>query len=137
MKRDRIEPPYKVYVLGRDGKRRPLDAQSIIVEIRRDIEIEIDFAPHPNFRGHLTMLTPPARRMTRLYDEGKMDDFAVFFGASNVLHVSVDRRMRRPAKGRGSDSDRKKKVTGPASRRNTKVSTARRHTASSLGRSRG
>jgi len=94
MKRERISPPYKVHVLHANGARKPLDATAIVVEVQPGIEIEIDFAPHPNFAGHLVLLTPPAARMKRVYDEGSVDDFAVFFGASNVLHVLVERRTR-------------------------------------------
>jgi len=95
MKRQRVDPPYKAYALGANGTRRRLDAHGIIVEVRPGIEIEIDFAPHPNFAGELTLFSPPCARMKRLYDAGKVDDFAVAFGASNVLHVLVDRRIRR------------------------------------------
>jgi hypothetical protein len=99
MKRERIDPPYKAYALRADGTRRPLDAHGIVVELRPGIEVELDLAPHPAFAGHLTLLTPPSRRMKRLYDEGKVDDFAVLFGASNVLHVLVERRIRKRRRG--------------------------------------
>ena len=93
MKRERIAPPYKVHALRADGVRVPLDAHGLVVELAPGIEVEIDFAPHPGFRGHLVMFTPPPRRMKRIFDQGKVDDFAVIFGASNVLHVFVERRI--------------------------------------------
>ncbi len=93
MKRERIEP-YRVYALNADGRRRRLKACGLIVELRPGVEVEIDFAPHPNFSGRLCLLTPPASRMRRVYDEGTVDDFAAIFGASNILHVLVERRFR-------------------------------------------
>jgi len=49
------------------------------------------------------MLTPPAPRMKRLYEEGKVDDFAVVFGATNVLNVLVERRIRRRKRARSRE----------------------------------
>jgi hypothetical protein len=97
-KRQPISPPYKAYSLDADGTRRPLEVHGVVIELRPGIEIEINFAPHPNLRGHLTMCTPPAAQMERAYDEGMIDDFAVMFGASNVLHVWVERRIAARAK---------------------------------------
>ena len=107
MKRKRIDPPYKAYALRANGSRVPLEAHGIIVELAPGIEVEIVLAPHPGFAGHLSLLTPPPPRMKRLYDEGKVDDFAVYFGASNVLHVWVERRIRRPTRASTPASKRK------------------------------
>jgi len=95
-------PPYKVFEVLKGGARRRLDVRDIVVEVRPGVEIEINFAPHPNFAGHLVLYTPPCRRMRKVFDAGIVDDFAVFFGATNVLHVLVDRRVRAkpPAKKR-------------------------------------
>ena len=100
MKFPRIDPPYKAYALGANGARRPIDAHGIVIELRPGIEVEMDLAPHPGFAGHLILSTPPRPRMKRLYDAGKVDDFAVVFGGSNVLHVLVERRIRLPRKPR-------------------------------------
>jgi hypothetical protein len=72
-------------------------ADGLLVSAARvapDIEIEIDLAQHPNFAGELVLQTPRSSRMKRLYDEGKVDDFGMIFGATNVLHVFVERHMR-------------------------------------------
>jgi hypothetical protein len=90
----RLDPPYKAYALGANGARQPLDAHGIVIELRPGIEVEMELAPHPGFAGHLILFTPPRSRMKRLYDAGKVDDFAVVFGGSNVLHVLVERRIR-------------------------------------------
>jgi hypothetical protein len=93
MRRQRISPPYKAYALDAEGKRRPLRAHGIVVELRPGIEVEIDFAPHLGFAGQLCMLTPPPREMERTQAKGILDDFAVGFGGANVLHVWVERRI--------------------------------------------
>jgi hypothetical protein len=95
MKRPQRPPrvaPYKAYALQADGSREPIGARSVVVEIGPDVEIEIELAPHPRFAGHLVLYTPATSRMKRAYRSGKVDDFAVVFGASNVLHVVVERR---------------------------------------------
>jgi hypothetical protein len=87
---------YKVFSLQRNGARRLLDPhEAIIIELQPGIEVEVNLAPHPNFAGDLVMYTPPTRQMKRLYEAGKVDSFAVVFGAENVLHVKVERRIRR------------------------------------------
>ena len=45
MRRQRISPPYKAYALDADGRRRPLRAHAIVVELRPGIEVEIDLVP--------------------------------------------------------------------------------------------
>ena len=111
MKFPRIAPPYRVFVLRPNGGRQPLDAQSIIVELQPGIEVEIDLAPHPNFAGNLIISTPPTQHMKRLYEAGKVDSFAVVFGAANVLHVKVERRIRaRKAAARGATRRQSTKV---------------------------
>lgn len=95
---------HKVFALNANGKRTPLDAHGVIIELRPGIEVEIDFAPHPNFSGRLLMRTPPTRRMRTVYEAGWLDDFAVIFGATNVLHVFVERRPRTKKKSRRRSS---------------------------------
>lgn len=97
MKVSRISP-YKAYSLDAQGRRTPLEAHGVVIELRPGIEVEINLAPHPNFLGRLPMTTPPMAEMERLYNEGHVDDFAVVFGASNVLHVLVERRTASRAK---------------------------------------
>ena len=98
MKYPRLSPPYKVFAVRKHGKRELVDADTLVVELQPGIHIEIDLAPHPNFAGQLVMFTPPTRRMRALYNQGKTDSFAISFGAENVLHVRVERRIRkRPA----------------------------------------
>lgn len=95
MRRERVDPPYKAFALLANGTRVPLEAHGVVVEVRPGVEIEIDFAPHPNFAGHLTLYTPPCARMKKVYGEGNSDSFAVVFGATNVLHVFVERIVRK------------------------------------------
>jgi hypothetical protein len=86
-------PPYKVFVLGKNGKREPLEARALVVELQPGIEVELNLAPHPGFAGDLILLTPPTRRMQTLYKQGKVDSFETSFGGENVLHVRVVRRI--------------------------------------------
>jgi hypothetical protein len=107
MKLPRISPPYRAYSLDARGNRTPLEAHGVVIELRPGIEIEVNLAPHPNFRGRLPVHTPPMAEMERLYDEGLVDDFAVVFGASNVLHVMVERRAASRAKGKNRGSSKR------------------------------
>lgn len=87
-------PPYRVFALDANGHKRPLEAHGVVIEIRPGVEVEVDFAPHPNFAGQLVLFTPAIARMERLQRNGVLDDFVVVFGGSNVLHVAVERRVR-------------------------------------------
>ena len=96
----RLSPPYRVFELRHDGSRRRLALRDIVVELAPGVEIELNFAPHPNFAGKLVMYTPARANMKAAYDAGVVDDFAVVFGATNVLHVSVEQRTRPRGGGR-------------------------------------
>ena len=112
--------PYKVYALGADGSRSSLQAHGIVVELRPGIEVEVEFAPHPNFAGHLVLTTPATPRMEAEYRAGNIDDFSVIFGAANVLHVLVERRRRSDtpvAKTKGAVAKTKGKSRRPRSKR--------------------
>lgn len=90
----RRDPPYRAYRILANGSREPIEAAySVVVELKPGVEVEIMLAPHPGFDGHLVLMTPPIARMAELHDAGRRDDFAILFGASNVLHVAVDRRQ--------------------------------------------
>lgn len=91
--------PYRVRAVGKSGEPRELtDCTSLLVEVRPGVELEIDLQPHGNFRGELILLVPPASDMERLYAAGTVDRFAITAGAANVLHVHVERHVRkRPA----------------------------------------
>ena len=93
MKRKRCQP-YKLFVLGSNGSRTRIEAKDLIVELRPGVEVQIDLAPHPNFEGELVLETAPQRYMQRRYEAGFNDTFATIFGAANVLHVMVERRIR-------------------------------------------
>jgi hypothetical protein len=96
MKRKRLHPPHKLYVLRADGRRERIQAKQLIIELADGIEIEVDLAPHFNFAGQLVLFASPTAEMERLYDEGKSDAFSVVFGGANVLHVLVDRHLVAP-----------------------------------------
>jgi len=93
MTRKRV-PPYKAFVLDSTGARVPLVGTAIVIELSPGVEVELNLAPHPAFAGRLVLMTPAFADMARLQGEGRRDDFAVTFGASNVLHVMVKRRER-------------------------------------------
>jgi hypothetical protein len=119
---------HRAYVLLANGVRKPLKARGIVVELRPGIEIEIDLAPHRNFAGQLVLFTPPRSTMKAELDAGNADDFAVLFGGANVLHVLVDRRIRRTqnadAKKRSENQPAKKTAASLCARR-SKRATAR------------
>jgi len=107
-------PPYKVFEVLKGGARRRLDVRDIVVEVRPGVEIEINFAPHPNFAGHLVLYTPPCRRMRKVFDAGIVDDFAVFFGATNVLHVRQSNAPSKETSAADKESEREALTCGDA-----------------------
>ena len=49
--------PYKTFVVDDDGTRTRLDAHEIVLERPLGIDLEINLAPHPNFRGRVSFST--------------------------------------------------------------------------------
>ncbi len=50
-------PPYKTFLVDDDGKRVRLDAHEIVLERPIGVDLEINLAPHPRFRGHVGFST--------------------------------------------------------------------------------
>jgi len=48
---------YATHSLGRDGKRSKLAAHEIVMERPQGIDLEINLAPHPGYRGLVTVST--------------------------------------------------------------------------------
>jgi hypothetical protein len=100
------------------------------------VEVEIDFAPHPGFAGCLPMFVPACEHMEALQDSGVLDDFAVVFGASNVLHVLVERRhsAAHGVSRRGGSGTRKRRAAGSAGKNGAAGKGRLRARASKAGR---
>jgi hypothetical protein len=56
MKLPRIRP-YKTFVIAADGARTRLDAHEIVLERPVGVDLEINLAPHPGFRGSVSFST--------------------------------------------------------------------------------
>ena len=56
MKFPRIQP-YKTSVVDDDGKRTRLEAHEIVLERPIGVDLEVNLAPHPRFRGRVTFST--------------------------------------------------------------------------------
>ncbi len=91
MKRQRIDPPYKAYLVAADGTRTPVDAHGIVIEFGPNLELELDLAPHPNHAGGLPIHAGPERTLAELESSGFSSSLVVRPGASNVIHVFVER----------------------------------------------
>jgi hypothetical protein len=49
--------PYKTFLVDDDGKRTRLDAHELVLERPIGVDLEINLAPHPRFRGWVTFST--------------------------------------------------------------------------------
>ncbi len=49
--------PYKTYAVSDDGSRTLVPAHEIVLERPQGIDLEINLAPHPSFRGRLSFST--------------------------------------------------------------------------------
>src|SRR5580692_1631279 len=49
--------PYKTFQVDDDGERTRLDAHEIVLERRIGVDLEINLAPHPRFRGSVSFST--------------------------------------------------------------------------------
>lgn len=83
--------PYKTYLVSADGTRKLIVGRAIVIELGPDQELELDLAPHANFRGGLPLVTGSARTTGAPEKQGFCSNLVVHPGASNVLHVSVER----------------------------------------------
>lgn len=91
--------PYPMEFIARNGCRTPLRDQNVcglVAFLGGGKEVELDLAPHPGFRGHVVAFAPAISNMAAFQTKGVLDDFFVHFGASNVLHICVDRRETEP-----------------------------------------
>jgi hypothetical protein len=91
MKRERIDPPYKAYLVAPDGTKTPVVAHGIVIELGPNLELELDLAPHPNHAGGLPIRAGPERTLAELENSGFSSSLVVRPGASNVIHVLVER----------------------------------------------
>src|SRR5262249_33740418 len=107
MKRKRIDPPYKAYLLSADGSRTPVTAHGIVIELGPDLEVELDLAPHPNHAGGLAITTGPERTLADREKSGFSSSLLVRPGACNVIHVFLERHPWRPITGESQTKRRK------------------------------
>ncbi len=91
MKRNRIDPPYRTRLVSADGTETPVDAHGIIIELGPGLELDLDLAPHPNHAGGLVICAGPSLSLAELEKGGLYSSLAVRPGASNVIHVFVER----------------------------------------------
>jgi hypothetical protein len=49
--------PYKTFLIDDDGTRTRLDAHEIVLERPMGVDLEINLAPHPSFRGRVSFST--------------------------------------------------------------------------------
>jgi hypothetical protein len=49
--------PYKTFLVEDDGRRTRLDAHEIVLERPSGVDLEINLAPHPRFRGRVSFST--------------------------------------------------------------------------------
>src|SRR5579863_2109566 len=70
-----------VYAVDARGEKTAISARSFAVEVGRGLELKVDLAPHAPWAQHVHIQT---------FD----GPLALFLGAANVVHVSVERAAR-------------------------------------------
>jgi hypothetical protein len=49
--------PYRIHSIGQDGARSPVKAHELVMERPQGIDLEINLAPHPGYRGLVSFST--------------------------------------------------------------------------------
>src|SRR5262245_35940695 len=92
MTRKRIDPPYRAYLVSADGKKTPVHAHGIVIELGQDLELELDLAPHPNQPvGCLAVCAGPERTLADFERSGHCSSLVIRPAAGNTIHLFVER----------------------------------------------
>jgi hypothetical protein len=92
--------PYRTFVLSEDGSRTPVAAHEIVLERPIGIDLEINLAPHPVFRGQVSFST--FRGSTLLLEAGSSGHAYLFvedWPVGDRRRKVVGRRHSRPTAG--------------------------------------
>lgn len=80
---------YIAYSIDKDGKRNEIEAESIVIALSVEQEIEIILNPHENFSAGLPIVTPANDSISNM--ENSHSVFNIRPGASNVLHLNIEK----------------------------------------------
>lgn len=85
--------PYRTWLVGHDGARKRIEANSVIVELSPGLEVELRLNPNRDVRGALLLMTPPFGEADELWRQGIVQTLASVFPGAGGARIWIERHV--------------------------------------------